>query len=198
MIGLVMAGGRGTRMLRLGEKLALGKRPMVLRVIDAVAGSGLCERIITTTSKNSPQARAIIKNDSRADVIETGGAGYVEDLTGVLRGLDGDVLIVPGDLALLDGEVLRNALAARTDNDAWTVIMSTVKFAESFGARPDYSVDVGGTLCAYTGVSIVNAAHVCNAEPVGEDKKIMDDRRIVLNVNTPADYKLSLESLTEP
>lgn len=198
MIGLVMAGGLGTRMRERGEKLVLGSRPLVLRVIDAMIDSNLYDRITVATSKNSPRARKIIKNEQNIEIIETSGDGYVGDMADALRTLDGDVMIVPGDLALLDGQILRDAFAMRTDNDAWTVIMTTAKFAESLGATPSYFVNVGDISCTYTGVSIVNAVHSQNTGHVREDFKILDDKRIALNVNTPSDYKLSLESFTEP
>lgn len=198
MIGLVMAGGLGTRMRKHGEKLALGTRPMILRVIDAMIDSGLYERVIAATSKNSSQAHDIVVNDSRAEVMKTRGDGYVKDLSSVLSTLDGDVMIVPADLMLLDGPVLCKAHSYRTDFDAWTAIVSTAKFAESLCAHPTFFVDVDNVSCAYTGVSIVNASLTRDTKHIREDLKILDDRRIALNVNTPDDYKASLDSLIEP
>ena len=189
MIGLVMAGGRGTRMRAIGEKLALEEgRTMVSRVIDAMADSDLFGRIVAATSQNSPQAAAIMGRDPRVEALGTAGRGYVEDMQEALAGLEGETMIVPGDLALLDGEVLRRAYALRTDRDAWTAIMATAAFAESLGAKPGFFADVDGVKCCYTGVSIVDASLSKKGGQVREELRILDDRRIALNVNTPEEY----------
>jgi len=47
MIGLVMAGGKGTRMQSDKEKLLLKyKKPLVLHVVDALKNSNCFEKII--------------------------------------------------------------------------------------------------------------------------------------------------------
>lgn len=196
MIGLVMAGGKGSRMKADTEKLVMGKKAMVLRVIEAMKGSGLFENIVATTSKNSPEAKKIIEKSS-VKIIETSGSSYVDDLASALQSLHGDVMIVPGDLGLLDSQILRNAHALYTDKDAWTVIMATAEFAKSLGAKPDYVTDIDGRMCAYTGVSIVNTDVAKKSGHIREDPKILNDKRIALNVNTRDDYALLDESLLD-
>ncbi len=73
MIGLVMAGGKGTRMQSDKEKLLLEyKKPLVLHVVDALKNSNCFEKIIAVTSPNSPQTQKIlIENDVK--IIETLG-----------------------------------------------------------------------------------------------------------------------------
>ena len=79
MIGLVMAGGKGTRMQSDKEKLLLEyKKPLVLHVVDALKNSNCFEKIIAVTSPNSPQTQKIlIENDVK--IIETLGDNFVTD-----------------------------------------------------------------------------------------------------------------------
>ena len=198
MIGLIMAGGKGTRMGEHTEKLALGKRPMITRVINALVDSKLCEKIITVASKNSPLALTIMKKDSRISVLETKGDGYVNDLHYALQKLEGDVIIMPGDLALLDAQILHKVAVMRTNTSTWTVIMASVEFIKSLGIIPSFSLEINKQECAYTGVSIVDATLAHTRKNIPESYKIINDKRIALNVNTQDNYAVSLEGFTEP
>ena len=56
MIGLVMAGGKGTRMKLDQEKLLLEyKKPIILHVIDSLQNSNSFSKILAVTSSNSPK-----------------------------------------------------------------------------------------------------------------------------------------------
>ncbi len=199
MIGLVMAGGRGTRMAPMGEKLALGAGvPIVARVVGAMAASGLYTRIVAATSGHSPGAARILRDDARVEEIRTPGAGYAEDMRAAISGLEGSVMVVPGDLALLDATALRRAAALHRDASAWTAIVSTRRYAESLGAAPGFFVEVGGVECCYTGVSIVAASLARPGGAVREDLRVLDDRRVCLGINTPGDYALALGSTGVP
>ena len=58
MIGLIMAGGKGTRMkLDDEEKLLLNykKKPVILHVVDALKNSNCFEKIIALTSPKYPK-----------------------------------------------------------------------------------------------------------------------------------------------
>jgi len=115
-----------------------------------------------------------------------------------ISGLEGSVMVVPGDLALLDATALRRAAALRRDAGAWTAIVSTRRYAESLGAKPGFFARVGGVECCYTGVSIVGASLARADGAVREDLRVLDDRRICLGINTPRDYELALGSTLVP
>ena len=194
-----MAGGRGTRMRAMGEKLALGPgRPIVSMVVDAMEASGLYTEIVAATSRHSPRAAAILGGDARVRTVETGGAGFAEDVREAVSSLEGNVMIVPGDLALLDATALRRAASLHEDGGAWTAIVATRAYAESLGATPGFLVDVGGVECCYTGVSVVCASLARGGAMVRESLRILDDRRVCLGINTRRDYALAFGSTTEP
>lgn len=194
-----MAGGRGTRMAAMGEKLALGEGgPVVSRVVGAMAGSGLYTRIVAATSAHSPRAARILRDDARVEAVATPGAGYAEDMRSAMSGMEGDVMVVPGDLALLDAAALRRAVELRRDAGAWTAIVATRRYAESLGAAPGFFAEADGVECCYTGVSIVAARLARAGGAVREDLRVLDDRRVCLGINTPRDYALAFGSATVP
>ncbi len=199
MIGLVMAGGRGTRMRAMGEKLVLGgETPVVSRVIGAMADSGMYTRIVAATSPNAPRTAALLRDDARISVVETAGDGYAADVCTAMSTLEGNVMVVPGDLALIDASVLRKASALHDEAGAWMAIVATRRFAESLGATPEFFVNVGQRECCYTGVSVVNAALARGGGHVKEALRVLDDRRICLGINTVSDYELVFGSTIEP
>ena len=96
MIGLIMAGGKGTRMQSDKEKLLLEyKKPLVLHVVDALKNSNCFEKIIAVTSPNSPQTQKILtENDVK--ILETLGDNFVSDSYSILKILDVFVFVTSG------------------------------------------------------------------------------------------------------
>ena len=81
MIGLVMAGGKGTRMNLDDEKLLLEyKKPVIFHVLDSLKDSNSFSKIFAITSKNSPRTKKLIEKNN-FKTFDTSGNGYVE-LTG--------------------------------------------------------------------------------------------------------------------
>jgi adenosylcobinamide-phosphate guanylyltransferase len=65
MIGLVMAGGKGTRMNLDDEKLLLEyKKPVVFHVLDSLKDSNSFSKILAITSKNSPKTKKLIEKNN--------------------------------------------------------------------------------------------------------------------------------------
>ncbi|MFM7796068.1 MAG: NTP transferase domain-containing protein [Candidatus Nitrosotenuis sp.] len=183
MIGLVMAGGKGSRMKIQGEKLLLEyKKPIVLHVIDALKNSQCFSKIVAATSPNSPNTARILSE--HVQVISTKGNDYVSDLKFVLSQFAEPVFVTSGDLPLLDQDIVRY-LVSKYQNKDWQSFVVTKKFLDENNLSLEYTTDVNGTICYYTGISIVN--------PRGsnkEDNIICDDKRIAVNLNTKSDYDL--------
>ena len=60
MIGLVMAGGKGTRMDISAEKLLLEHRkPIIFQVIDSLKNSHCFSKVVAATSPNSPDTKRV-------------------------------------------------------------------------------------------------------------------------------------------
>ena len=190
MIGLVMCGGKGTRMASSQEKLLLKyRKPVIQHVISALQESGCFSKIVCAASRNAPKTLQFVK-ELGIFTVETSGKGYVEDLNEALKNFDESVFVVSGDLALLDSEVVQKIASHSDKRQPWTSILVSATFMESIGAKPEYLVRYDQRQCAYTGISIVNPREVVGLNQVIESYIIIDDRRIALNLNTKKDYDL--------
>ena len=190
MIGLVMAGGKGTRMKSNEEKLLLPyKQPLVLHVIDALKNSNCFEKIIAATSPNSPKTKNILV-ENNITTLETSGEGFVIDLNNILKQLDDFVFVTSGDLPLLDVDIVRQIIDNVNHDKIWTSIVTTKSFQNSLNLEPECITVLNDEDYAHTGISIVNASKISNLVSIEEDYFIIDDRRVCLNVNTKTDFEL--------
>ena len=189
MIGLVMAGGKGTRMDTLNEKLLLEyKKPIIFQVIDALKNSHCFSKVIVATSPNSPDTKHALEKDD-IETLPTPGNGYANDLNFLLQKLDGFVFVVSGDLPLLDEEIIQDMMNFNSEY-TWSSFLVSKKFLNSLGLESNLLVKYDNTECAYTGVSIINADKIKDLSLVKENYIILDDKRIAFNLNTKKDYEL--------
>jgi adenosylcobinamide-phosphate guanylyltransferase len=190
MIGLVMAGGKGSRMKTQEEKLLLKYvHPSILHVIYALQNTNYFSKIITATSPNSPKTREMLENIG-IEIFDTPGKGYVEDLNLILRSINEDVLVVPGDLPLLDDEIIKKIVKTYNSGKIWTSFLVTKDFLKSIGLTSDFSIRFQNKECSFTGISLVNAKGINNLDLVEEIYYILNDKRIGMNLNTCEDYRL--------
>ena len=190
MIGLVMAGGKGTRMQSEKEKLLLEyKKPLVLHVVDALKNSNCFEKIVAVTSPNSPQTQKTLTKNN-VEIIETLGNNLVTDLNHVLKQLDDYVFVTSGDLPLLDGNIVKQIVTNSNPEKIWTSIITIKSFQSSLNLEPEYLISLNNEEYVHTGISVVNATEIQNFDSVEEDYLIINDKRVCLNVNTKTDFEL--------
>ena len=190
MIGIIMAGGKGSRMNLPEEKLLLKfKKPIILQVAEALTTSDCFSKVIFITSQNSPKTKQLLEKNNYG-IFDTPGTGYVEDLNLVLKSLNDSVLIVSADLPLLDSEIIKKIVNLHDPNNKWTTILVTKNFLKSLGLSSDYDITFENKLCNYTGISMINSQQISNLENIEEKFVIVDDKRIGFNINTKQDYDL--------
>ena len=190
MIGLVMAGGRGSRMeFHTPEKLLLEyEKPIIFHVIDSLNDSHCFSQVFAATSQNSPNTKYELEQRG-IETLDTPGNGYANDLNFLLQKMDGFVLVVSGDLPLLDEEIIQKLVEFNSEN-IWTSFLVSREFLSSFGLKSNLLVKHDDVECAYTGISIINAGKIKDSNLVNENHVILDDKRIAFNVNTKEDYEL--------
>ena len=190
MIGLVMAGGKGTRMNLDNEKLLLKfKKPVILHVIDSLKNSNSFSKILAATSCNSPKTKKLLEEND-IETFDTSGIGYVEDLNSTLKIINDHVLVTSGDLPLLDEEIIKKIINQFDPKKTWTSILITNKFLTTLGLKSNFSVDFDGQTCHYTGISLVNSEKISSLENLDENYIIINDKRIAFNLNSKQDYDL--------
>lgn len=107
---VLLCGGRGTRLGGDAEKplVEVGDRPMIARVLDALADSGVA-RVVAVASPHAPETRHALRSGLAEEaavpctVLDGSGEGYVADLEVGLSAVDGPVVTVAADLPLLRG-----------------------------------------------------------------------------------------------
>jgi len=190
MIGLIMAGGKGTRMNLDNEKLLLEyKKPVIFHVVDSLKESNCFSKILALTSSNSPKTKKSLQ-ENNVEIFNTNGIGYVEDLTLALQSINDSVLVTSGDLPLLDNEIIKKIVSNYDPAKTWTSVLVTNKFLISLGLESDYCVNHHNQKCNYTGISLINANKITSSQNLHENYIIIDDKRIALNLNTKEDYEL--------
>lgn len=190
MIGLVMAGGKGTRMKLSDEKLLLKyKKPIILHVLDSLQTSNCFSKIIAVTSSNSPKTKKFL-HENNIETLDTPGLGYVEDLNSVLKLINDFVFVTSGDLPLLDKEIIQLIVNNYNSQNVWTSILVTSKFLKTLGINSDYSINFNGEKCHYSGISLVNAEKISTLGKIDESYMVIDDKKIAFNLNTKSDYDL--------
>ena len=190
MIGLIMAGGKGTRMQSDEEKLLLEyKKPLVLHVIDALKNSNCFEKIFAATSPNSPQTQKILTGNN-VITFETLGENFVTDLNNILKQWDDYVFVTSGDLPLLDENIIKQIIDTTNFDKIWTSVLTTKSYQSSMNLDTECVVSFNDVDYVHTGISIVNASKIKNLDSIEEDYLIINDKRVCLNVNTKTDFKL--------
>ncbi|MDX1441812.1 MAG: NTP transferase domain-containing protein [Nitrosopumilaceae archaeon] len=190
MIGLVLAGGKGSRMKSVDEKLLLKfKEPIILHVAQAMTKSKCFSKILFLTSPNSPKTKKLLEQKNYT-ILDTKGNGYVEDLNQVLKSLDDSVFVTSGDLPFLDEDIIRKIVDLYDSSNPWTTILVTKKLLGSIGISSSIDLELDNKLCSYTGISLINSRKISDLKNIEEKFVIVDDKRIGFNVNTKQDYEL--------
>ena len=190
MIGLVMCGGKGTRMKTAEEKLLLRyKKPVIEHVIIALQESGCFSKVVCATSPNAPKTGKFV-NRLGISSIETEGKDYVNDLNKALNNFDEPVFVSSGDLPLLDAEVVKKIVESTRDGDPWLSILVSKKFLDLIEIKPEYVITCDNKQYAYTGISIVNPKEISELRHVKESYVVINDKRVAINLNTKGDYDL--------
>ena len=190
MIGLVMAGGKGSRMeFPAPEKLLLEyEKPIIFHVIDSLNDSHCFSKVFAATSSNSPDTKFELEQIG-IETLDTSGDGYVNDLNFLLQKMGGSIFVVSGDLPLLDKEIIQKLVKFNTES-IWTSFLVSKKFLNSLGLESNLLINYGDIDCVHTGISIINADKNQNLYQVKEDYIILDDKRIAFNLNTNEDFEL--------
>ena len=191
MIGLVMAGGKGSRMeFPAPEKLLLEyEKPIIFHVIDSLNDSYCFSKVFAATSSNSPDTKYELEQRG-IETLDTQGNGYVNDLNLLLQKMNGLVFVTSGDLPLLDEKIIQVITEKFNSKNVWTSFLVSKKFLNSLGLESNLLINSGDIDCVHTGISIINADKIQNLDPVKENYIILDDKRIAFNLNTKKDYEL--------
>lgn len=201
-VGLVMAGGKGSRLGLNIEKplLEICGVTMLERVIAALRDSKFIERIFISVTKWTPRTK--IKAKGLGVILETSGQGYVNDLREALKIIwrvygHKNVVVVNADLPLLKGFVIDEAVKhyVNVRPEALTVVVSFDEYRK-LGFDADYSFIHEGMLVVPVGVNIIRADLISDeVKPLKERVYLSRYTKLLINVNTIDDAKRVLDLL---
>ncbi len=83
--------------------------------------------------------------------------------------IDDDVLVVSGDLPLLDTEIIEKIVNYYDPQKIWTSILVTNKFLTSIDMDSKFSITFSNQLCHYTGISLINSKKINSLENIDEN-----------------------------
>jgi adenosylcobinamide-phosphate guanylyltransferase len=187
----VLCGGAGTRLDTSTEKplVTVCGEPMVDRVVRALRAS----RVSTVSAVPSPRTprtrtRAL---DLGLDVVDAPGDGYVADLQHALDAVGTPVVTVVADLPHLSATHVDRALSTARGADGLTslTVCVPVSVKEGMGVSVDTHFEHDGVPVAPAGLNVVGSGST-------ESVSIVDDERLAVNVNRPADLAVA-ESLCD-
>uniref|UniRef100_A0A7J3UY04 MobA-like NTP transferase domain-containing protein n=1 Tax=Candidatus Methanosuratincola petrocarbonis (ex Vanwonterghem et al. 2016) TaxID=1867261 RepID=A0A7J3UY04_9CREN len=193
-IGLVMAGGRGSRLSADVEKpmLSVGKMPMIMRVVSALNRSPSICKAYVAVSPHTPETKRYVLSLAAASVVDTPGFDYHDDMRYAIKKLgNGCFVVVSADLPLLKPGTIEAATAAYNARGKPSLtVVSPLRLFEELGLDPTWVLEIGGEKFVPCGINILDGALI--DEPYMEESYfVVDDPSACVNVNTMHDLSVA-------
>ncbi len=195
LTALVMAGGKATRLHSNVEKplLQIDGVPMIQLVLEAIRNSKNVDRILVAVSSRNMQT-AEKSRELRAEIIETPGAGYEEDMKFAIMQLQlRDVLVVSADLPFITAAMVDQAIETyRSSHKPALSVMCPLIVCQKMGVQPSHVFDVDGKQLVPIGLNIIDGTQI--DEPVLEETVLItESEELVVNVNTAQELEVASE-----
>ena len=126
LAAIVLAAGQGTRMKSMLHKVLhpIASRPMLLHLCDSLAGLAPA-RTVVVVGANREQVEAAVAPIGAQVAVQSPqlGTGHaVQQAEAALQGFDGDILILYGDVPLVETATMQRMLAALDEDTAAVVL----------------------------------------------------------------------------
>lgn len=192
VVGLVMAGGRGTRIASRVEKplISLGGKTMLELVVEALKGASRVEEIAVTTSPHTPKTKEMAKKLG-LKTIETQGEDYVADAQQAIRTLvPKTVLVISADLPLVSSRLIDDVIEQyiRCGRPSLKVVTSIKPNRHKDEKGPTRE----GESARPVGMNVIDSRHI-NQPQIDEATFLVNSKEVAANVNTPEDLKELLQ-----
>ena len=183
MIGIIMAGGRGSRMTSDVEKplIKVGGKTMLACVAQALIKASL--EVVIAVSNHTPKT-ALKAREMGFRVVESPGDGYVRDIQFLLRELSlNSALVVSADLPFISPRLIKDVVKKYDEIKKPICVAVTEEDYRSMGFTPTLLISYNNTQLTPVGVNVVEK----------EEKEdyfyITPPIREIINVNTIEELK---------
>lgn len=199
MIAAMMCGGKGSRMENFIDiekpLLEVKGKTMVERVLDALVQSRDFDKIFGVISSNTPKTNVFVSyylSWSTVDIIKTEGKSYSTDLSIVLNNLKpSTIFVIPADLPLLNPKIIHKIISRYKPGLPCVSIISDKQFVVNMGIKPSLILNINSKEYCHTGITIVDSSKVEGFTTVKEYYVIMNEKEVVVNVNTRGELEIA-------
>ncbi len=169
-------------------------KPLIWYVLKALYDSAQVDRIVVATSPHTPETAKFVKkiasNSREISVLDTPGAGYIEDLSYALSQDDFAneiILTITSDLPLITGMIIDQVLDEyqKSPKPAMSVMVPVEIFCEH-GIKPSLVLEK----------VVPSGLNILRGKDTEQDEEVLVLGKIELafNINSPEDI-ISLEKL---
>ncbi|MEM3586060.1 MAG: NTP transferase domain-containing protein [Candidatus Jordarchaeaceae archaeon] len=203
--GLIMAGGKSTRIKELGEKplIPLHGRPLIDYVQKAMMEATLIKKIYIAVSPHTTKTLEYLKEKTRnqpVQIIQTPGIDYVEDLRYAINNYKlSNVLVCPADTPLLRGEMLDQVIKKFFETGKPSLVtVVPFKLTLSLGLKPTTIMEINNTKMVPTGINVIKGEEMKNGTALQEEYFKVNIKEFAVNINTKKDLKTAEKLLNKP
>ena len=190
---LVMAGGKGTRMVLSEEKplLRVGGKPVIEHVLAALTNAKKVDSIVVAVSDYTPKTSRLMAQ-CPVTVIKTPGEEYVSDMGYAIKRLKLQiVLAIAADLPLITSEVV-DAVVERYEQCGKPALSVVVQMEtkEKLGLGGEYAFEVENKRVVPAGINVIDGRRVDEKE-LDEEIYLLDRKEVAVNINTLQELRIA-------
>ncbi len=193
MTALVMAGGKGTRMVLSEEKplLSVGGKPVIEHVLAALKNAKKVSSIVVAVSDYTPKT-AQLMSQLKVSVVKTPGKEYVSDMGYAVRTLGlQTVLAIGADFPLITAEIVDAIVEGyeRSGKPALSVVVS-METKEQLGLGGKYGFEFNGKRVVPAGINVIDGRRIDEKE-LDEEIYVSDRKEVAMNINTVQELRIA-------
>jgi len=193
LTALVMAGGKGTRMVLSEEKplLSVGGKPVIEHVLAALKNAKKVSSIVVAVSDYTPKT-AQLMSQLKVSVVKTPGKEYVSDMGYAVRTLGlQTVLAIGADFPLITAEIVDAIVEGyeRSGKPALSVVVS-METKEQLGLGGKYGFEFNGKRVVPAGINVIDGRRIDEKE-LDEEIYVSDRKEVAMNINTVQELRIA-------
>src|SRR3990170_501660 len=197
---VVMAGGKGTRMVLSEEKpiQQVGGKPIIERVIASLQAAKKVDSIVVAVTDCVPKTAGFVSKFP-VRVVKTPGKEYIFDMQYVVKKLRLEkVLIIAADLPLITSEIIDSIVEdyERCGKPALAVVVP-IETKTKLGMSEEYAFAVNDKLVVPTGINMIDGRRI-DDEELEQEICICNRQEVAVNVNTVQELKVAESLFKKP